>query len=100
MGAESSSHIDVSYRIVKCDPAANAELHLQVFNEKATADNAKFDVLIADATSGQSFTTSVTKPVALAEMIIADCGTTSNLKIAIPSAYDPATLTVTITFIP
>jgi hypothetical protein len=100
--AESSNHVDVSYSVVKCSPTSSAELHLQIFNEKPTADTAKLNVVIADATSTQSFTTSVTMPLGLAELVSADCASTalSNLKIAVPAAYDPATLTVTITFIP
>lgn len=100
--AESSNHVDVSYSIVKCSPTSDAELHLQIFNEKAATDNAKFNVVIADAALGQSFTTLVNRPLGVAELVSADCATTtpSNLRIAVPAAYDPAALTVTITFIP
>lgn len=102
IGGESAVHIDVAYQIVKCSPTGNAELHLQVFNEKTEADIAKFNVVIADAALGQSFNTLVTKSLANMEMLIADCGSTAlnDLKIAIPTAYNPAALTVTITFIP
>jgi hypothetical protein len=101
-GGESAAHIDVTYQIVKCSSTGNAELHLQLFNEKTAADTAKLNVLIADAALGQSFTTPVTKSLGVMEMLTAECGSTalSNFKIAIPAAYDPAAVTVTITFIP
>ncbi len=95
---ESSNHVDVFYRVVKCESVN--QVHLLVFNESGIDQLAKFSLLIADE-NGKRFTRNITFSTKNAGMYQADCGSDASLKdlrINVPEGYDPARLDVKITF--
>lgn len=96
---EDTSRIDVSYRVVKCTSTSGNQVHLSVFNENPTAKAVSFTVTVKDNSSNATTTHQVSYQAAAAAMDRADCSSSySNLKINLPSGYNPANLTVSITF--
>jgi hypothetical protein len=98
---ESSTQIDVSYRVIRC--STENEIHLQIFNENPNDQVAHFDVAITNNSDGAKFTKEITFSLDKAKIYRAECGSDTSLsalKIALPSGYDPANLTVKLTFKP
>lgn len=97
---ESANQVDVSFAVVQCT-AGSSEIHLHVFNENPTAQVVSFTIELTNPSDGATATHTVTNlSLTLGQMIQAECGSTanSNLKFAVPSGFDPAALTVDITY--
>lgn len=95
---ESKTHLDVSYRIVKC--SGSSQVHLQVFNESPNNQVAKFEILVMNGEL-EKFTKEISFSVDRAAIVQPDCnseGSLSDLKISVPANYDLNNLRVKITF--
>jgi hypothetical protein len=97
MLGESSAHIDVSYRVVRCGISSPNQVHLEVFNENPAAQTVNMTIVVKNNATNASFSSTVSQSVASAAIVKADCSG-SALKIDLPSNYDPTNLTVTVTF--
>lgn len=98
---ESKTMIDVSYRVLKC--SETNQIHLMIFNENVIDQNAQFSLEVTDETSGQKLVKDFDFATTKATMYKADCSNNtllSALKFALPSDYDPAKLSVKLTFKP
>jgi hypothetical protein len=96
---EDTSRIDVSYRVVKCTSTSANQVHLSVFNENPTAKPVSFTVTVKDNSSNATTTQQVSYQASAASMDRADCSSGyANLKINLPSGYNPGNITVSITF--
>lgn len=98
---EHPSQIDVSYAVVQCTSTSSSEIYLHIFNENPTAQSVSFTLTIEDPATSNTSTYTVTNfSLSVAEMVKAECGSTSNsvLKTAVPSGFNPATLTVDISY--
>ena len=98
---ESKSLADISYRIVKCDPAGVNQIHLNVFNENPKAQTIKMTILIKNNPDNASFSKVISYNATAGSMNKAECSSSSatdDLKINLPTNYNPNQLTVTITF--
>ena len=96
---ESLTHIDVSYRVIKC--ASVNQIHLLVFNENITDQTAHFEIEITNKSNGLKFTKEISYAMLKATIYKAECDSDSSLdklKIDLPSSYDPNDLTVKITY--
>ena len=98
---EHPNHIDVSYAVVQCDSNSGSEIVFHVFNENPSTQLLSFTVEIEDDATGNTSTYSVTNlSLGLGAMLQAECGSTvnSSLRTAVPSGYNPSSLTVDITY--
>lgn len=98
---ESPTLIDVSYRVIKCDAAA--QIHLMVFNENTTDQTAHFDLEITNTDTGEKFTKEISFAAKKATVFKALCDSDASLdalKINLPDNYNPKALTLKLTFKP
>lgn len=96
---ESSTQMDVSYRVIKCTSVN--QIHLQVFNENPNDQTAHFELEITNTADGQKFNKEIIFATKRAEMYTAECNSDTALnvlKLDLPSSYDPTNLTLKITF--
>lgn len=98
LGEDTANHVDISYRIVQCTSTSANQVHLSVFNENPSTKSVSFTVTIKDNSSNATSTSQISYQVSPAAMDRADCSSSGSLKINIPSGYNPANLTVSITF--
>lgn len=98
---ESANHVDVSTRIIKCNSTSPDQVHLFIFNEGSTNNVISFVVTVTNNDSKEAFSTAITHTVNRAEMIRAMCDndeSLNDLKISLPSNYNPNNLTLSVTF--
>lgn len=96
---ESSNHIDVFARVIKC--TNTAQVHLMVFNESAIDQVSKFSIEITNTADNQKTTKEVSFSTTKATIYKADCNSDAameSLKIDLPAGYDPSKVTITINF--
>lgn len=98
---ESANHVDVSARIIKCSSTSPDQVHLFIFNEGSSSNAISFVVTVTNSDSNESFSTTINHTVNRAEMIKATCDndeTVNDLKISLPSNYNPNNLTLSVAF--
>lgn len=96
---DDSNHVDVAYRVINCN--GSDQIHLNVFNENNNLSSITFTLTITDTSSNQSTTQTFSNyAISFGAMHIADCGSTQygNLKLNLPSGYDPNAIQVQISF--
>ncbi len=101
MVIESTTLIDVSYRIVKCTSVTQA--HLMVFNENSVAQNAHFNIEFTNIASGEKFTKEINLACTKATIYKALCESDASLdvlKINLPANFNPMGISVKVTFKP
>lgn len=101
MIVESPTLMDVSYRVLKCETAN--QVHLMIFNENSIPQVAHFDLEITNTESGEKFTKEINFSCTKATVYKALCESDSSLdllKINLPANFNPAGLTVKLTFKP
>lgn len=97
---ESPNYIDVSYSVMECN-GGSPEIFLHVFNENPKAQSVNFTITIVNPATSQSTKYSVKNlQMDVGEMTQAECGSLANqnLKVALPKGYDPAKVTLSITY--
>jgi hypothetical protein len=99
---ETAGHIELSTRIVKCSLTSPYQVHILFFNENPTAKSLTFTAKITNNADGNNFSKTITINADLAAMYIPNCDNSNSLlnslKIDLPSNYNPADLTITITY--
>jgi hypothetical protein len=102
MLGESPTNMEISGRVVQCDPDSAVQLHLDILNEGPSAQVAHFNITITNPSSGAQVIKEISYSIALGEFAIPHCGTNdfAALRIGIPAGWDPATVQFTLTFIP
>lgn len=96
---ESSNHIDVFARVIKC--TNTAQVHLMVFNESSIDQVSKFSIEITNTADNQKTTKEVSFSTTKATIYKADCNSEAgmeSLKIDLPAGYDPANVTIKVNF--
>lgn len=96
---ESSSHLDVSYRVVKCDGVNKVEL--KVISENNTNAVLHCTVTITNPLNGEKITREINMNVVSFQTLAPSCGAGNpqpDLKIDLPASFDPTNLTTTIKF--
>jgi len=96
---ESLTQIDVSFRVIKCTTIP--QIHLLVFNENSTDQNAHFELEIINTSNGVSFKKEINYAATKATIYKAECDSDislDKLKIDLPSNYDPSNIKVKITY--
>ncbi|UKM66537.1 hypothetical protein GSB9_03127 [Flavobacteriaceae bacterium GSB9] len=94
---ELPGHVDVKFRVVKCDNTDKNQVFLFLHNEseKYGAPNdvtSGFEIVILDYESGKSFTKNITISTTVGQKITADCEKESLLKIDLPFSYSPSSI--------
>lgn len=98
---ESPTLLDISYRVIKCD-AAN-QVHLMVFNENSIDQTAHFELEFTNKDNGEKFSKEINFSCTKATVYKALCESDTamdSLKINLPANFNPAGLTVKLTFKP
>lgn len=98
---ESTTLLDVSFRVIKCDTAN--QIHLMIFNENTMSQTAHFDLEITNTDSGEKFTKEINFAATKATVHKALCDFDASLealKFNIPANFNPGSLTVKLTFKP
>ena len=98
---ESTTLMDISYRVIKCDTAN--QIHLLIFNENSIDQVAHFDLEITNTDNGEKYTKEINFSCTKATVYKALCesdATMDPLKINLPANFNPAGLTVKLTFKP
>lgn len=98
---ESSTMVDVSFQVVRCQANAAPTMTLHVFNEGGQVSSINFTLTIVDNATGQTFI-HVVAPfnIPFADMQKGECGggTHPNLSFDLPPTFDGSNLTVTIQY--
>ena len=102
MIGESTTHYEVSARVIKCNPDSAVQLHLHLFNEGVGAQTAHFNLTITDPASNETIVKEISYAIALGEFIIPSCDNNEHplLRINLPSGWNAASVSFTLTFIP
>ena len=98
---ESSSHVDVSARIVKCSATSPNEVQMHIFNEGSESSSISFVVTVVNNDTNESFNTTISHSVSKATMVKATCDndeTLNGLKFALPASYNPSNIIISVTF--
>jgi len=100
MLGESSNHIDVSYRLVKCNLATPNQIHLTILNENPTSQVVSMSIKVINNANGENTIFPVNYTIGAAALKRGDCADAASnaLKINIPSAYNASNLTLQVTF--
>lgn len=97
---ESSTHVDVSGAIVRCD--STNQIHLKVFNESNISQVAVFELYVTNTTDGTHFSKSVSIPMmSPLQHIEGNCSGDSQLAdliINLPATYNPSNTTMNVNF--
>ncbi len=96
---ESTTLIDISYRVIKCE--TTPQVHLMIFNENSIDQTAHFEIEISNGTTGEKFTKEINFAAKKATVFKALCESDSSLdplKINLPANYDPGAIKIKITF--
>jgi|GEM_PF-2092574 len=96
---ESSNHIDVFARVIKCTSAS--QVHLMIFNESSVDQVSKFVIEVTHPATQQKFSKEVSFSIIKATITKAECNSdasTNVLKIDLPEGYDPAQVKIAIEF--
>jgi len=94
---ELQGHVDVKFRVVKCENNTNNQVFLFLHNESDSYNDPNdvtsvFDIVILDYASGESFTKNITTSTTVGQSITADCESDSPLKIELPESYNPSSI--------
>jgi len=94
---ELPGHVDVKFRVVKCESSNVNQVILYLHNESERYNNPNdvdsvFDIVILDYANKKSFTQNITISIKTGEVITADCESDSPLKIDLPASYNPSTM--------
>jgi len=96
---ESRTHLDVSFRIVRCDGINKAELKIRSENNVDAVLHCT--VTIVNLSNGEKVVKEVTLPVVSFNVLAPGCGATNpypDLAIGLPASFDPKNITATINF--
>lgn len=93
-------HLEATFMVVQCDSTSSNQVFLKIFNEKGKKDTANFDLKIYKQDNSDSTTKNITLQLNPGEMTMPMCGNNrySNLKIDVPSGYDPKKIKVVVKF--
>lgn len=96
---ESPKMIDPSYCVIECT-TGKPEIFIQLFNENPTDQTLDFKLKITDVSGDVTYYTVSDFELTAAAMVQPECGISaySDLRISVPSGYDPAGLTVEISY--
>lgn len=95
---EDTAHIDISYRVVLCDMMSGPAIHLKLFNENPVLKETNFSITITNGSTGATSVTQHSIELAPAVIDAGECGVNSPYVIPVPTGYDPANISLTITF--
>lgn len=96
---ESSNHIDVFARVIKC--TSTKQVHLMIFNESSIDQVSKFVIEITNSATQEKFSKEISYSTVKATIYKAECesnASTDPLKIDLPDGYDPAQVKITVEF--
>lgn len=96
---ESKTHLDVSFRIVRCDGINKAEL--KITSENNTEAVLHCTVNFINSATNDKIVKEINFPVASFTVLAPGCGATNpfpNLAIELPASFNPANITATIIF--
>lgn len=96
---ESSNHIDVFGRVIKC--SNTNQVHLMIFNESSVDQVSKFVIEVTNPATQQKFSKEVSFSTIKATVYKAECNSdasTNVLKIDLPEGYDPTQVKIAIEF--
>lgn len=93
-------HLEATYMVVQCDSTNSSQVFLKIFNEKGKKDTANFDLTIYKQDNTDSTAKNITVYLNAGEMTMPMCSNNrySNLKIDVPSGYDPKKLRIVVKF--
>lgn len=94
---ELPGHVDVKFKVVKCENSTNNQVFLWLHNESerynaANDTTSNFDIVILNYENGESFTQNITISTTIGQIITADCENDSPLKIDLPETYSPSSI--------
>lgn len=99
---ETNDHVEISSRIVQCELGGDKQIQLMVFNE-GEAKNIRFTLTVLNPDNKNTFSKEIIINTSRGQMLIATCDKTdkslNDLKINLPSDYNPENLTVTVEII-
>jgi hypothetical protein len=97
MIGESKNHVDVFYRIVRCNNTN--QLQLKILSESNIDQTVEFDITVINKLDKEQFTKSVSRAISKMQTVQGDCFTElSDLKIFLPEKYYALNLDVKIIF--
>lgn len=98
---ENPQQIEIEYRIIKCSDTP--QVHLFIFNENGVDKTVQLSIEITNKDDNQKVTSDFTFLAGRMKMYKALCDSDASLeslKINVPTGYNPANLSVKITFKP
>jgi len=98
---ESSKFLDVAYCIVQCTPTSKALIHLELMNENHNVTHTTFVLHIKDVGTGQTKDVTVSNyNIPYMHIHRPECTNADyqDLRIEVPSGFNPADLTLEITY--
>lgn len=99
---ESESMIEVSARVLKCNPQSATQLHLEIFNESSNDQTAHFKITLTNPDTNAQEVHTISLAVVKGAIVKPNCENNDlpGLRINIPTNWDPATVKIALTFIP
>ena len=98
---EQGNEIEVEYRVIKCVDVN--QIHLFLFNENNLDKNLQFSIEITNVDNNEKYTKEISFQATKFKMYKPLCDSDASLdalKINIPASFNPANLTLKITFKP
>ena len=97
MIGENKNHVDVFYRLVRCNNSN--QLQLKILSESNVDQTVEFDVTVINKLDKEQFTRSVSKAISKMQTLQGDCLTELNdLNILLPEKYYALNLDIKIIF--
>lgn len=95
---ESSKHIDVFHRLIKCNNVN--QIHIKLLNESGIDQTLQFELKITNNETGDTFSKQSSISLFKSQTVQSDCNSpvADQLKFDLPSTYNPMKTTVQITF--
>ena len=96
---ESKDHLDVSYRVVRCDNVNKVEL--KVISENNVDGVIHCKVVVINQSTGEKVTQEINLPIVSFKTLSPTCGSDNpypDLKIELPASFDPKNINAVIIF--
>ena len=94
---ELPGHIDVKFRVVKCENSNQNQVFILLHNEserygESRDTTSNFNIVILNYKNGESFKKNITISTSIGQIITPDCENNSPLKINLPISYTPSAI--------
>ncbi len=96
---ESKDHLDVSFRVIRCDTVN--QVQLQIRSESNRDEVLNCNVIIKNLSDGETITRHLSMPVLQFQELKPICGNNTllpNLKVELPTSFNPMNIATTIHF--